>query len=105
MTDSVTFDDAAVELARELASIRHEKKLLDDREKEVRAALLEKLHFAVADTGLTASGEKVVHIETQNRTTINRKRLEALHPDVFEDVKELTTIEVLKIDVPAQPTI
>jgi len=92
----VHLDDEMAEFVAELEDARAAKKKAEEREKAARDVLLQALHEAQANQGLTASGRGVA-VQVQVRTGVNRKQLEAMYPEVFEACRTETEVEVLKL--------
>lgn len=92
----VTLTDEQLDAVQELRHIRSEMSDLRKRETAVRNEILQ----AVGDAprALTASGEPAVKIRKQLRTGVDAKQLEALFPDVYDEVR--TEKEVVFIDLP-----
>lgn len=89
-----------VELARELKELRAQASANKKRQDEIRAQLLEVFEGDdVADTAVDEDGRPVAHVERGPREGINKDRLEAMFPGVYEEVKEETESAVLKIDI------
>lgn len=93
-------NDNQVELVRELVQVRQAKNKLAKREGQIREQLIDVLMASGETVGMTASGEQVLEIEEQPRTQVNRKRLQALHPSVFDDVIEDTSATFLRATEP-----
>lgn len=92
--DGVVLADNELALVRELRETRQWKRKLEARENELRKTLLEKV--GDRDRGLTAAGATVLQVQRQHRTGVDRKRLEALYPEVYEDVCTESEVVVLK---------
>lgn len=89
--------ESAVEAARELQAVRLQSAQLKKREDDLKKIVYAELGLAVA--GLLASGMPAVHVEVQHRRDVNKAKLEAMYPDVFESVMEEKEIRVLKVDL------
>jgi hypothetical protein len=50
-----------------------------------------------AQAGITASGAPLVRIVQSTRRSVDGKKLEALYPDVYNEVMKETTVEKLDI--------
>ena len=96
----VQIEDEQVKLVLELSAIRAQTNALKKRGDEIRDELLEVLESCEASRAITASGEPAIHVTLVPTTRINRKKLEAKYPDVFEDVMEVSTSRKLEIDIP-----
>lgn len=92
--------DQQVALVREIVQVRQDKNKLAKREKQLREQLLDVLTASGDTVGITASGEQVLELEEQPRTQVNRDRLQALHPEVFDDVVEDTSATFLRASAP-----
>lgn len=84
-----------IESVRRLQEIRAERARLEREGDQLRDLILNVL--GEDDKGLTASGAPAVHVQVQNRRGVNRDRLEAMWPEIFEQVVEETEVRVLKI--------
>lgn len=82
-------------LAQELGAIRDEQKVLKAQESKIRDELLARLNGA--PRALTADGREAVTATVSSRRTVNRKRLEAMYPDVFDAVVDETEVVTVKI--------
>lgn len=94
---SAQADDSFLELATRLAMIRGAKKDLATEEAEIREQILKIMEQADVEQVVTASGAPVISLTTQHRKTVNRSKLEALYPEVFDTVTEDTTAIVVKV--------
>lgn len=91
--------DVVVAAAERLKELRAEVASLEREEKQIRAVIMEAIEEDEDHVGLTGSGAPAVHIQIQHRRGVNRDRLEAMFPTVFEQVMEETEVRVLKIDL------
>lgn len=89
--------ETAIAAASRLKGLREDKAMLEKEMDRLRDVILQSLGDDTV--GLTASGSKAVHIQVQNRRTINRDKLNALYPEVFEDVAEDNEVRIVKIDL------
>lgn len=102
MTSSgtVRLTDDDVIAARRLQDIRDQIKILNAEADAIKADLLEL--FEEAEEGVTAAGKTVVTVTRTEKSSISRKKLEALYPTVYEecleDGGETATIRVKDID-------
>lgn len=87
--------DAIVANARELDDLRTAKKVLEEREGVLRAAVLDFLVTAGVDAA--TDGTVSVSRSTHDRNGIDRAKMEALYPKVLAAVT--TTTEVTQIRV------
>lgn len=76
------------------AAVSGLQKEIDD----LRQDLLAALDDARTDSALTASGAAAFHVQVQVRRSVNASKLEALYPDIYEEVFEENDSQVLKID-------
>ena len=86
--DYVTLTPELAEMVEDLSDVREQMKSLRGTEKELRDTLLTTLEDAQATHGMTASGVQVVSLRTATRTAVDRNKLEALYPEIFEEVKK-----------------
>lgn len=96
MTDTV-LPDEIIAAAMELKEVRAQEAVLKRRDEDLRDQIIKALEGTT--TGLTASGAKAVHTITQHRRGVNTAKLEALFPEVFNQVMEEKESVVLKIDL------
>lgn len=92
-------DDELVEVASALKEVRREAADLKKRENALRDRVLRELQHRAVDRALTASGAPLVHLERQHRRGVNKDRLEAMFPEVFEACLEESEVVVLKVDL------
>jgi transcriptional regulator with XRE-family HTH domain len=93
---AVTLPPEVLDAVAELRHIRSEMSTLRGRESDVRAEILQAL--GDSQQGLTGSGEPVVKIRLQHRRNVNAKQLEALYPDVYDEVMSETVVKI--VDLP-----
>lgn len=89
--------DAIVANARELDDIRSAKKVLDEREGVLRAAVLDFLATAGIDSA--TDGKVSVSRSTHERKGIDRAKMEALYPQVLAAVTTITPVEQLRVKI------
>jgi hypothetical protein len=87
-----TLEDLVFDL-REAREARHDAEF---RERTARESILTLLNGE--SRGLTASGDVAVTVVTYQRTNVNSKKLQALYPDVYDDVIDETTVQ--RLDLP-----
>jgi uncharacterized protein (DUF1501 family) len=87
-----------LESLRELRDKRAEVARLTKDVERLREELLAAFIAEGTDTALTASGAAAAHIQHQVRRVVNAAKLEALHPEVYEEVFEERDSLVLKVD-------
>ncbi len=97
--DVVEMSEASVELCRELQRVRRQAAELRAREARLREQILEAFSDEGPHEAVTASGTKACHIERSEATSVDRKRLESIYPDVFQDVSKTSPRVTLKIDL------
>lgn len=90
-------DESFEQLAIELKQARADMAKLKKTEDQIRSAMLRRLGDETR--ALTASGGPVAHVEIQSRTTVNRNKLQALYPDVYDACTGETEVHVLRIDL------
>lgn len=90
--------DEQLQKVCELRNKREEISLLQKDVDVLRAELLDMLEDASTDSALTASGAAAMHVTAQIRRGVNSSKLEAMYPDVYEEVMEEKTSMVLKVD-------
>lgn len=91
--------DVVIAAAARLKELRAEAAAIEREERQVRSLIMEAIEEDEDHVGLTGSGAPVVHLQIQHRRGVNRDRLEAMFPTVFEQVVEETEVRVLKIDL------
>ena len=91
--DDDNFDFAT--LVEELKDARAAKAEAEKREKQVREKLIGILSQRGATQAITASGEGV-YIQQQQRHSVNGKKLEAMHPDIYQEVMSINNVTILK---------
>lgn len=89
-------DDELAEVLEELADARALKKVAEDREKVARNLLLQVLTSAGATRGITASGAGVT-LAVTTRNTVSSKKLQAMYPEVYEDVVTSNAVTTLRL--------
>lgn len=93
---TLDFTDELAEYVEELEDARAAKKRASDREQKARGVLVAALKEAGAEKGLTASGSGV-QLQIQFRKTVSGKKLEAMFPEIYEQVVSENEVEVLKL--------
>lgn len=93
----VTISDSDLSLAEQLQEARKNRGDWEKIEKGLRDQLLATMTAQGADRALTASGAPAFHLSRSARNTVDSKKLEALYPQVYEDVVKVT--EVVKLDI------
>jgi len=91
--------ETVVEAVARLKELRAAAAQIEREEKQARALIMAAIEDDEDLRGLTASGAPAVHVVEQHRRGVNRDKLEAMFPTVFEQVMEETTVRVLKIDL------
>jgi hypothetical protein len=103
-------DEELLELAIELDEVRAEARALKRREDEIKEALTTRLAPAdprihvTEDTAaktvhaIIVRGFNVMNKTRSTRSTVNRKKLEAMHPEVFADVKETGATHKIEVN-------
>lgn len=99
---SAELADDEIALVEELAMARSQANMWKKRGDEIRDKLLARLDEAGVAQAITASGMPAVHVTTIMTTRVNRKKLEAKYPQVFEDVVEPSETRKLEIDIPVE---
>jgi predicted phage-related endonuclease len=84
----------------ELAQIRRTLKDLEDRQKEIRGALLAKLDGAGATEG-TADGVSVVKVVDSSRPNISPTKVQSLYPDVWAELGTVTHFRSVRPNAPS----
>lgn len=95
VTEPVVLDSSDGKLVAELKHLRAEKRVIEKQEKRLREKLMQMLDGA--DVAMSATGEKLMELKHQDRVGIDKSRLEALYPDVFEEVTKVTRVTVLDL--------
>lgn len=96
MEDTITLSDDLAEVFEELADARAAKSAAADREKKAREVLVAAIKDAGAHQALTASG-RGVRLTVQHRKSVSGKKLEAMFPEIYEQVVSESEVEVLNI--------
>lgn len=89
--------DAIVANARELDDIRTAKKVLEEREAALRAAVLDFLESEGVDSA--TDGTVSVSRATHERKGIDRAKMEALYPKVLEAVTTSTEVTQVRVKI------
>lgn len=89
------FSDSDVELTRQLAEARKNKRDWEKVEERVKGQIRQVL--GDRRSAITAGGAPVLTINVSTRRGVDAKKLEALYPDIYEEVMKETTVE--KIDL------
>lgn len=95
--EAPTIPDTILANARELNDLRDAAKAIDEREKVLRAAVLDFLTSIGEDAA--ASGNVAISLSKSVRTGVDTKRLEALYPKVHADVKTSTPVVQVRVKV------
>jgi hypothetical protein len=91
------FDSSQLDDVKRLRELRDQSSAIRREETVLRERLLDALGD---DTeAITAGGAPALSIHAQVRRQVNAKRLEALHPEVYEEVVEEKTVTVMKVDL------
>jgi hypothetical protein len=90
-------DNDEVELVKRLAEARQNRGDWEKIEKTLRTQILQVIQGQGAQAGITASGAPLVRISTSTRRTVDAKKLEALYPEVYDEVMKESTVEKLDI--------
>lgn len=88
---------AIVANARELDDIRTAKKVLEEREAVLRAAVIDYLKSEGIDSA--TDGTVSVARSEHERKGIDRAKMEALYPKVLEAVSTSTKVEQLRVKI------
>lgn len=83
--------------ARELDDLRTAIKVMEKREKVLRDALLS--HLVSIDEDAVSDGNVSISVHRSARSGIATKRLEALYPKVYADVKTSTPVIQVRVAV------
>jgi hypothetical protein len=98
----VELSDEDIDLVKELAEARSQSNMWKKRADELRDTLMSTLSQTEATSAITAGGTPVIHVQRISTTRVNRKKLEAKYPDVFNDVAEASETRKLEIDIPVE---
>lgn len=90
-------DDATFEKLQALQKLRAEMAVMKSAADDLRSEILQEL--GSSDVGLLASGVQVCHVTYGSTKKVNRGRLEAMFPDVFEKVVDEGQSTTLNIDL------
>lgn len=88
-------DAELIDLIEELSALREDKRDITAREARVKERLHEALDGA---DGLAFEGRRVLTVTAAHRSGVDRKRLEAMFPEIFAEVRTESTSRVLTID-------
>jgi len=94
MTDIILADEHLAKV-NELRRLREERKEIESLEASLRNDLLQILDGA--PQALTASGTVAIKVTTQVRRNIDRAKLEALYPEVFEAVMTESAVQIVNL--------
>ena len=89
LPETIALTPEQVDALEELAYIRREKAELTKREERVKKEIIGFLGHAT--TGVLGSGATAVTVKELTRTGVDSKKLEAMYPDVYSDVRTQTT--------------
>lgn len=89
------FSEADVELARQLAEARKNKRDWEKVEEKVKGQIRQVL--GDRRSAITAGGQPVLSVKVTTRRGVDTRKLEALYPEIYEEVMKETVIE--KIDL------
>lgn len=98
--DAVTLASNHLAAAQRLAMLRNAKREIEAEEKEARDELLAAMTSVGATVGLDDDGNQILTITPQLRRTVNRAKLEAMYPEVFETVVEDKESLIVKVMFP-----
>lgn len=87
-----------VQAVNELRYIRSEKSALLKREAELRATIFDALSEAGATAGVTRAGRRIVYLQNQTRRVVDRKRLEAMHPEIYQECTIETPVQIMRVE-------
>lgn len=91
------FTDEVIEATRQLAETRQAVAMLKKQEEALRAQIIQAL--GDDDKGFTAAGVVVVHLAEQHRRNVSKPKLQALYPEIFDEVVVDQTVVIVKIDL------
>ena len=83
--------------ARELSDLRSARKVIEDREGILRAALLDFLHTEQRDS--VVLGGVAISKSAHERKGIDRSKFEALYPAVLAAVETVSTVEQIRVKI------
>lgn len=89
--------DTIVANARELDDLRTAKKVIEEREGVLRAALLD--HLASISQDSVTDGKVSISKATHDRKGIDRAKMEALYPKVLEAVTTTTPVTQVRVKI------
>lgn len=89
--------DTIVANARELDDLRNAKKVLEEREAILRAAVLDFLETEGIDSA--TDGKVSVSRSTHERKGIDRAKMEALYPKVLDACSTTTEVKQLRVKI------
>lgn len=96
---AVTLNDEQLQLLRDLAAVRRERNDLKKREDALRASLLDVLTRNNSTDAITAGGKPAMRISSSPSSGVDKKKLEAMYPDVYAQVLTTGTVDKLIIDL------
>lgn len=91
----IVLSDADLAKVNELRRLREERKEIETLEASLRADILQVLDGA--PQALNGSGAVAVSVTTQVRRNVDRTKLEALYPEVFEAVITESAVQIVKL--------
>lgn len=89
--------DAIVANARELDDLRSAKKVIEEREGALRAALLD--HLDTIDQDAITDGKVAISRSKSERKGIDRAKMEALYPKVLDAVTTSTPVVQVRVKI------
>lgn len=96
-SDPIALTDPQMDALVELSWVRDEMRDLKKREDQLKAEIKDFLDGATE--GLDPDGKAAVKVKVLERTGVDSKKLEAMFPDVFENVRTTTTYSRIDLDV------
>lgn len=97
LSEAQTARDAVFANARELDDLRTAKKVIEEREGVLRAAVLDFLEAEGSDTA--TDGTVSVSCSTHDRKGIDRAKMEALYPKVLDAVTITTSVTQVRVKI------
>lgn len=97
LTGSLTASTSQQILIRNLADLRAQKKAIEEQEKEITASIKDEMIKASAAILNGENGVTIARISMFDRTQVDAKKLEALHPEIFAECTKTNQVIQLRL--------
>jgi hypothetical protein len=97
LTGSLSASQTQQLAVRRLAELRAAKKELESEEKTITAAIKDEMITSSAAILLGENGVTIARISMFDRTMVDGKKLEALHPAIFEQCSKTNQVIQLRL--------